>query len=108
MENVNIWKWSINRRKALILLIYGLVALTYISGVYQKWHATSDNRMKFHAIPVAISTLYQGHKHDYRGWRSTEIPFRSIDALNNEFLMQQIKGPVDVTQGHYYLVADDR
>lgn len=108
LENANFGKLSISRSKALIFIVYSLIALLYISGLYQKLHVSADDRIKFHAIPVAISTLYQGHKHDYRGWRSTEIPFQNDVLLTDEFIAQHIQAPVNKAQGHYYWVADDR
>ena len=108
LQNINIGKVSISRSKALIFILYGLVFLFYISGLHQQLDVSYENRIKFHAVPIAISTLYQGHKHDYRGWRSTEIPFQNDILLTDEFLAKQIKAPVDKDQGHYYWVADDR
>ncbi|HWY36368.1 MAG TPA: hypothetical protein VNX68_17115, partial [Nitrosopumilaceae archaeon] len=103
-----IGKFTINRSKALIWIVYLLVVLLYISGLYQKLDKSVDHRLQYHAIPIAISTLYQSHKHDYRGWRSTEIPFQANRELSDELIAEQIKAPVDKRQGHYYWVADDR
>ncbi len=95
------------RPAALLALIYLLFLLLFVSGIYQKLYIGEDNRLKYHAIPVAISTLYQGHKHDYRGWRSTAMPFQSSNQTDG-LIAEQINQPVQKTQGHYYWVADDR
>lgn len=97
------------RSKHIIFIVYGLLAALFISGLYQKLYKSADNRIKFHAVPVAISTLYQEHKHDYRAWSSTEKPFQAIPGLlEDHFISEQIKVPVDKDQGHYYWAADDR
>lgn len=98
-----------NHSKLLIFVIYFLLASTYFSGLVQKLYRCADPRIKIHAIPVAISTLYQKHKHDYRGWLSTERPFQGLHGkVTDKFILEQIKAPVDKEAGHYYWVADDR
>lgn len=95
--------------KHLIIIVYVLLATLYIGGLYQKLYKSADNRMKFHAIPIAISNLYQGHKHDYRGWLSTERPFQGVNGvLQDSFIKKQRKASVNKEAGHYYWVADDR
>lgn len=110
METITISRWSFSRSKALILIVYSLVVMFYITGLYQKLYYSEDARIRIHAIPIAISTLYQGHKHDYRGWRSTALPFQSphLNRLKDKFINERIQFPVNKDEGHYNWVADDR
>lgn len=65
-------------------------------------------RIKISAAPIAISMLYQDHKHDYRGWKSTAMRFQEEGPLTDKLLSKQINAPVDRSQGHYYWIGDDR
>lgn len=95
--------------KYMLYIVYGLFVALFISGLYQKLYKSVDGRIQFHAVPVAISTLYQGHKHDYRGWLSTERPFQGVKGvLTDSFIKRQIKAPVHEEEGHYHWTADDR
>lgn len=108
MEKVQSFKSSITASNILVFYVYFLLILFFLSGVYQKLYENAEDRVNLHAVPVAISILYQGHKHDYCGWRSTELPFQSCGKLTNSFLTHQINAPVDKSQGDYYWVVDDK
>jgi hypothetical protein len=65
-----------------------------------------SNRTRFHAIPVALSQLYHGRKHDYSAYRSIAVPFHGERPLAE--LLDQFSKPGVACDGAYYWTADDR
>lgn len=61
-----------------------------------------SNRLKLHAIPVAISVLYHGRVHDYAAFKSVAMSMRGGD------IGAAIAQPVPPDDPTYYWVADDR
>jgi hypothetical protein len=73
-------------------------------GLYR--HAST--RYRFHAIPVAISTLYRDRAHDYTAHRNLARHFHDADKSLDEQIKQAIHPDYDVGAGTYFWVADDR
>jgi hypothetical protein len=65
------------------------------------------NRLRFHAIPVAISVLYHARPHDYTAFQSLAMPFQIAGSLETliERAREDAPPPGDPT---YYWAADDR
>lgn len=95
------------KRQLLIILLYSLILVLFVRGLQLHLAQKVTDRLRFHAIPIAISTLYHHHPHDYSGWRAIEMPFQGSDNLKDLIraaVTQDLKN--DTT--NYYWVADDR
>ncbi|MBP6917367.1 MAG: hypothetical protein KBB94_00430 [Legionellaceae bacterium] len=95
------------KRRLLLILVFGLIAVLFARGLQLHLAKKITDRIKFHAIPVAISELYHHHPHDYTGIIAVERPFQSLadtETLIKNAILQ------DVTANHenYYWVADDK
>jgi hypothetical protein len=71
-------------------------------GLYQK----ASNRVRFHAIPVAISELYHNRQHDYTAFRTLAHRFHDSSRPLDEQIAEAIRS--DPGTDTYYWVADDR
>lgn len=95
------------RGLALALLCLGMVPLIHHLAHRRGLLEHVGDRLRFHAIPVALTDLYQGGRADYTAWKSLALPFqdksRSIDALLAEY--SRPRGDLD---GTYFWSADDR
>jgi hypothetical protein len=65
------------------------------------------NRLRFHAIPVAISVLYHGRPHDYTAFWNLAIGFQGPDPLQSKIEWAVKYTPVP-NERTYYWAADDR
>lgn len=79
-----------------------LILSLFLYGISQNL-TNPEGREKYWSLPIAISILYQGHVHDYAGWRTTSIPFQGMQ-FNKESISQAINRPVDKTQGNFYKI----
>jgi hypothetical protein len=94
------------RSLGLALLALATVGLIYADAEACGVLTPVSNRMRYHAIPVALSQLYHGRPHDYTAYRSIALPFqgdRPLQELIAEF--SQSGAPAE---GTYYWAADDR
>jgi len=66
------------------------------------------DRLKYHAIPVAISVLYHGRVHDYTAYQSIERRFQSPNLTVSEMIARTVDGPAPRDDATYYWAADDR
>ncbi|MCQ8782839.1 hypothetical protein [Mangrovibrevibacter kandeliae] len=66
-----------------------------------------SNRTRMHAIPVAISQIYQGRKHDYAGYFAVAVPFQGAAPLD-QLIQDAIQKTAERGDRPYYWVADDR
>ena len=72
-------------------------------------------RLRFHAIPVAMSVLYHGRRHDYTAYRSLALGFQerpqaiptSEDSIETRLAWAAIYTPPKDDATHYW-AADDR
>jgi hypothetical protein len=93
----------------LIIILIGLAfaAALLIARDLGLSRADPSNRMRFHAIPVAISQIYHGRTHDYTADWQVAMKFH-----NEHPLVQAIWEAVDprlLPDGHtYFWTADDR
>lgn len=65
------------------------------------------DRMRFHAIPVAISSLYHDWPADYTGIRPLSLRFQSAGPLD-ELIPWAVAYQQTPADGVYYWAADDR
>jgi hypothetical protein len=96
------------RFRAVGLAVLALAAVFLISSDAHSsgvLHAVSD-RLRFHAIPVALSQFYHGREHDYTAHRSLAMKFQSEAPLQN--LLDEYSRPGIPVEGTYYWAADDR
>ena len=72
-------------------------------------------RLRFHAIPVAMSVLYHGRRHDYTTYRSLALGFQerpqaiptSEDSIETRLAWAATYTPPKDDATHYW-AADDR
>ncbi|HEV2986146.1 MAG TPA: hypothetical protein VGX46_17230, partial [Vicinamibacterales bacterium] len=67
-----------------------------------------SNRLRFHAIPMAISVLYHAGPHDYTGFSSIAIPFQDTSSDLDAKISAALKQNLPAHDSTYYWVADDR
>ena len=67
-----------------------------------------STRYRFHAIPVAVSTLYHNRPHDYTAHRSLAMSFHDAGRDIDDQIREAIRPESSIGGGTYYWVADDR
>jgi hypothetical protein len=98
-------------RPASLLLIL-LIATTFFFALAVSKHlglsrADPSSRMRLHAIPVAISQIYHGRKHDYTAYWSVAMQFHNETPLAIA-IQSAVTMPVSPQDRTYYWTADDR
>lgn len=94
-----------------LLLILLVVASLFIALVVARQLGLSRSdpsmRLRYHALPVAISQVYHGRKHDYTAYWSVAMQFYNETPLAEAIqrAISQKPPPEDRT---YYWTADDR
>lgn len=93
----------------MVVLLLLLVAYVFNRGLALGVDQGTTDRLRFHAVPVALATLYHGFPHDYTSRTQLALTFQdkgpSIDS-KIEFV-RSMKG-VDPNGEKYYWAADDR
>jgi len=93
----------------LIILLAVLVIYVFNRGVSLGVDQGTTDRLRFHAIPVAIATLYHGFPHDYTSRKQIALTFQDIEPHVNEKIQLMRTAPgIDVNGEKYYWLADDR
>lgn len=100
---------SFKNKKSIVIVSFGfllilIISLRIIHLGLDKNH--SDTRLRFNAIPTAISVLYHNHTHDYTSIASIAYSFQgdgNIDSLINNSISKDIN-----KTGTYFLVSDDK
>lgn len=70
--------------------------------------AEPTHRMRYHAIPVAMSYLYHGRKHDYAAYWQIAIPFQDTVSSTQTRIDHALTQVVPAADKTYYWTADDR
>lgn len=70
--------------------------------------AEPSHRMRFHAIPVAMSQLYHGWRHDYTGSWQVAMPFQGSPLGTQELIIKAVTQSVPADDQIYFWTADDR
>lgn len=65
-------------------------------------------RMRYHALPVAISQLYHGQAHDYTGHWQVAMEFQSPGSTASELIPKTAKQVLQPHEKVYFWTADDR
>ncbi|MDP1571582.1 MAG: hypothetical protein Q8L86_16430 [Vicinamibacterales bacterium] len=65
------------------------------------------DRMRFHAIPVAVSSLYHGWPHDYTAIKPLALPFQGVGSLD-ELIEWAVTHEAPPVNDVYFWAADDR
>jgi hypothetical protein len=95
------------KRRMLFLLLFSLFLFLFYRGFELNLVKPITERIRLHAIPVAISVLYQGHKHDYTGLHEIAMRFYGSDSTRHLIQSTTSQGVQDKHR-KYYWVADDR
>jgi hypothetical protein len=100
------------RSNALPLALSGvaaaLVVLLFATDRRLGLHQFASTRYRFHAIPVAVSTVYHGRTHDYTAFRNLAMRFQDADKRLDDQIRQAVHPDYDIGGGTYFWVADDR
>jgi hypothetical protein len=94
------------KQQIIIFLCVVLIAIIFQRGYQLGLVSSVTDRIRFHAVPVAVSFLYHGQAHDYTANREIAIPFQgqgSLGSLINDSLNKKV-----TQRSNYYWVADDK
>jgi hypothetical protein len=95
------------KRNLLLLFIFFLFCFLFYRGFALHLVDSINTRIRYHALPVAISVLYHKHPHDYTGLRIVELPFQG-GADAKDLLKSAVHQDVGQSKDVYYWVADDK
>jgi hypothetical protein len=85
-----------------------LVCLLFATDRRLGLHQFASTRYRFHAIPVAISTLHNNRPHDYTAMRYMAMRFQNTDENLDDQIRRATAADADIGGGTYFWVADDR
>ena len=107
MRNLSLPAVSYRKKcQVLAILCVTLIVILFFHGWRLGLVDSVTNRLRFHAIPVAVSVVYHGHPHDYTAIREVALPFQG-EGTTAQLLAQSVKQ--DISQrAPYFWVADDR
>ncbi|MBU3540827.1 hypothetical protein [Polynucleobacter sp. UB-Tiil-W10] len=71
------------RCQILTFISLALITVIFQRGIQLDLISSVTDRIRFHAIPVAISFLYHGQPHDYTALREVAIPFQGAGPLHD-------------------------
>jgi len=96
--------------KALAVCAWATLAvvLIFVRGRELDLDRGVTSRLRYHAIPVAMSVLYHGHPHDYTASRFIAIPFQHTDMTLTERIAWAVSAEPPQDDDTYYWLADDR
>jgi hypothetical protein len=94
------------KRQIIIFLCAVLIAIIFQRGYQLGLVNSVTDRIRFHAIPVAVSFLYHGHLHDYTANREIALPFQGQGSLG--YLLEDSINKKVTQRSNYYWVADDK
>lgn len=93
----------------LVILLGALVIYVFNRGVSLGIDQGTTDRLRFHAIPVAIATLYHDFPHDYTSRKQIALTFQDTGPHVNEKIQLMRAAPgIDRDGEKYYWAADDR
>ncbi len=96
-----------NKNWILLFLIAIIFLMIFSRGIELNLNKSMTERIRVHAIPVAISVLYHHHLHDYTGLRAVEAPFQGPGTISS-LITSAISQDVGQDKSIYYWVADDK
>lgn len=86
----------------------GLIALLYSADTRLGLYRSPSNRLRYHAIPVAVSRLYHHWPNDYTASRNLAMQFHNQRRGMVDVLRESLHPPYPIGTGVYFWVADDR
>jgi len=86
----------------------GLIALLYCADSRLGLYRSPSNRLRYHAIPVAVSRLYYHWPNDYTASRNLAMQFHNQRRGMVDVLRESLHPPYPIGTGVYFWVADDR
>ena len=95
------------------VVVVGVWVALALAAIYERGQQLGidrnvTSRLRFHALPVAISVLYHGRPHDYTAYKTLAMEFQTTDPIDGRiaWAVDTYKPPdADDT---YYWVADNR
>jgi hypothetical protein len=91
-----------------VLAVILAIVLIYARGRNLTLDRFVTDRLRFHAIPVAISEHYRGRVHDYTAYRPLALSFQGPNAQLDDLITSALTMPVSPAMPTYYWAADDR
>lgn len=93
----------------MVILLLLLVAYVFNRGLGLGLDQGSTDRIRFHAIPVAIASLYHGFPHDYTSRKQLALTFQDMGpSIDEKIEFVRTMPGVDPNGEKYYWAADDR
>lgn len=97
------------RKKCQLLAFFCLITIATI--FLRGWqlglvHSVDMDRIRYHAIPVAISFLYHNQPHDYTAIKEIAFPFQAADPTQQ--LIDEAVHKEITQRDTYYWAADDK
>ena len=90
-----LWRDRVDRSSLLADLRLGL-------------YRSPSNRLRYHAIPVAVSRLYHDWPRDYTASRNLAMQFQNHRRGMVDLIRESVDPPYPIGTGIYFWVADDR
>lgn len=107
MWNFNFYFTKKNKRYLLMFLAIGILFFIFSRGLTLNEDGSMTDRVRYHAIPVALSVLYHHHPHDYTGLHAIAMPFQGKGNINDLIAAAKTQ-EINQDKQVYYWVADDR
>ena len=92
----------------LLLLVASAFAFVLQRGTYMGVDQGATERLRYHAIPVAIAALYHGYPHDYTSRMFIAHPFQDVQVPIDERILEVIEAKAPDDPEIYFWAADDR
>jgi len=93
----------------LVIFLFALLVYLFGRGVALGLERGSTDRVKFHAIPVAMAPLYHGFPHDYTSRKQLALTFQDTSQpIDSKIEFVRTMPGVDREGDKYYWAADDR
>lgn len=107
MIQISLQRLTYKKRCQILMILCALaIGVIFLRGLRLDLVSNVTDRLRYHAIPIAISVLYHNHPHDYTGIREVCIPFQAPGKLQNS-IGNAVEQKVE-SQNNYFWVADDK
>lgn len=98
-----------DRTWILIIFLFAMLVYLFGRGVSFGLERGSTDRVRFHAIPVAMAPLYHGFPHDYTSRKQLALTFQDTKMpIDSKIQFVRTMPGVDKEGEKYYWAADDR
>ncbi len=97
------------KRQMLLLIIFFLFLFIFVRGIQLHLKKEIDfDRIRVHAIPIALSVLYHNHPHDYTGLHAVAMQFQGGNSNLHGLISAAKRQDIGQNKENYYWVADDK